>query len=215
MWLGGGGREPRRWKRRGSDLATFMRRPPSKLVLPWHGPLPLSKSACVADGGSGRSRSPAADLPQSAMSGGVLGLHALRPRAALLLPALPRGRPAAAMPRSQPPSPMQSGRPAGSSGPATDVPPTSRNRSRDGSIFPFGHFSATIRLWRNDHDAGGVHATDATSRPTGKTGRLLAGLLHLRPARPLRRSLPTHSTTKVKLDDQPGNPRTDSPLFLR
>ena len=28
-------------------MATFMRRPPSKLVLPWHEPLPLSKSACV------------------------------------------------------------------------------------------------------------------------------------------------------------------------
>jgi hypothetical protein len=27
--------------------------------------------------------------------------------------------------------------------------------ARDGSIFPFGHFSGTIRLWRNDHDAGG------------------------------------------------------------
>ena len=42
-----GGREPRRWKQRGSGSATFMRRPPSKLVLPWHEPLPLSKAACV------------------------------------------------------------------------------------------------------------------------------------------------------------------------
>ena len=30
-------------EQRGSGSATFMRRPPSKLVLPWHEPLPLSK----------------------------------------------------------------------------------------------------------------------------------------------------------------------------
>ena len=42
-----GGREPRCWKQRGSGSATFMRRPPSKLVLPWHEPLPLSKAACA------------------------------------------------------------------------------------------------------------------------------------------------------------------------
>ena len=42
-----GGREPRCSKQRGSGSATFMRRSPSKLVLPWHEPLPLSKSACV------------------------------------------------------------------------------------------------------------------------------------------------------------------------
>lgn len=42
-----GGREPRCSKQRGSGSATFMRRSPSKLVLPWHEPLPLSKSAYV------------------------------------------------------------------------------------------------------------------------------------------------------------------------
>ena len=39
--------KPRCSKQRGFGLATFMRRPPSKLVLRWHEPLPLSKSACV------------------------------------------------------------------------------------------------------------------------------------------------------------------------
>ena len=33
-------------EQRGSGSATFMRRPPTKLVLPCHEPLPLSKSAC-------------------------------------------------------------------------------------------------------------------------------------------------------------------------
>jgi hypothetical protein len=42
-----GGGEPRRSKQRGSGSATFMRRRPSKLVLPCHEPLPLSKLACV------------------------------------------------------------------------------------------------------------------------------------------------------------------------
>jgi hypothetical protein len=42
-----GGREPRRSKQRGSGSATFMRRPPSKLVLRCHERLPLSKPACV------------------------------------------------------------------------------------------------------------------------------------------------------------------------
>ena len=42
-----GGREPRCSKQRGSGSATFIRRPPSKLVLPCHEPLPLSKAACV------------------------------------------------------------------------------------------------------------------------------------------------------------------------
>jgi hypothetical protein len=42
-----GGREPRRSKQRGSGLATFMRRRPSKLDLRSHEPLPLSKAASV------------------------------------------------------------------------------------------------------------------------------------------------------------------------
>ena len=42
-----GGRRTPPFEQRGSGSATFMRRPPSKLVLPWHEPLPLSKSACM------------------------------------------------------------------------------------------------------------------------------------------------------------------------
>ena len=47
LWALEGGKEPRRSKQRGSGLATFMRRTPSKLVLPSHEPLPLSKAASV------------------------------------------------------------------------------------------------------------------------------------------------------------------------
>jgi len=46
LWLGRAGKRTPPFEQRGSGLATFMRRPPSKLVLPWHEPLPLSKSAC-------------------------------------------------------------------------------------------------------------------------------------------------------------------------
>ena len=168
-----------------------------------------------ADGGSGRSASPAASLSQPGMPGAVLDLYALRSRAALLLRGLPLGSPAPAVPCCQPPVPAESGRPARSSGPATCIPATPRASSRDGSIFPFGHFSSTIRLWRNDRDAGCGRAASCASRPAGKAGRSLAALLDLWPARPLRRSFPTHSTTKVSWDDKSRNPRTDSPLFLR
>lgn len=155
-----------------------------------------------ADGGSARSGSPAAGLPQSAVPGGVLGLYALRPRTALLRRPLPHRRPAAAMPCCQPSLPVQSGRAAGPSGPATGIPRTSRTGSRDGSIFPFGHFSGTIRVWRNDHGAGGDPAANPVSRPAGKASRFLAGLLPLWPARPLCQSFPWSSTTEVIWDDQ-------------
>ena len=155
-----------------------------------------------ADGGSSRSGSSAAGLPQPEMPDGVLDLCALRPRAALLQRGLPSGSPPPAMPGCQPPAPAESRRPARSSGPATGIPETSLNFPRDGSIFPFGHFSGTIRLWRNDHDAGGGRAASCASRAAGKAGRSLAALLDLWPARPLRRSFPAHSTTKVSLDDQ-------------
>jgi hypothetical protein len=42
-----GGRRTPPFEQRGSGSATFVRRSPLKLVLPWHEPLPLSKSACV------------------------------------------------------------------------------------------------------------------------------------------------------------------------
>ena len=107
-----------------------------------------------ADGGSWRSGSPAASLSQPGMPSDVLDLFALRSRTALLQSGLPHGSSAPATPRCQPPPPAESGGPARSSRPATCVPATSRAGSRDGSRFPFGHFSGTIRLWRNDHHAG-------------------------------------------------------------
>jgi hypothetical protein len=159
------------------------------------------------DGGSGRSRSAAAGLSRPGMPGAVLDLLALRPRTVLLQFGLPQRSPAAATPCCQPAVPAESGGPARSSGPAAAVPRAPVPGPRDGSIFPGGHFSGTIRLWRNDHDAGGGRA--------GQTSRSLAALLDLWPARPLRRSFPTHSPTKVRLDNPSGNPRTDSPLLLR
>ena len=72
--------------------------------------------------------------------------------------------------------------------------------SRDGSIFRFGHFSATIRLWRNDHDAGGGRTASGAPQPAGKAVRSVAALFDLRPARPFRRSFPPYSTTKVNCE---------------
>ena len=149
------------------------------------------------------------------MPNGFLDLYTLRSRTTLLQPGVSHRSPAPIAPGGQPPLSAESRRPARPPGSAAAVPPAPVPAARDGSIFPFGHFSGTIRLWRNDHDAGGGCAASSVTGPAGKASRSLAALLNLWPARPLRRSLPTHSTTKVNLDDQPGNPRTDSPLFLR
>ena len=150
-----------------------------------------------ADGGSWRSGSPAAGLPQPGMPDGVLDLLALRPRAALLQPGLPHGSATPATPRCQPAPSAESGGPARSSRPPARVPAASRAGSRDGSRFPFSHFSGTIRLWRNDHPAVCSPATIGVARRAGKATRSLAALLDLWPARPFHRSFPTHSTTKV------------------
>ena len=168
-----------------------------------------------ADGGSWRSGSPAASLSQSGVPGAVLDLLALRPRPGLLQSGLPQRSPAPTTPRCQPSLPAESGRPARSSGPTTCVPATPRAGPRDGSIFPFGHFSGIIRLWGSDHHAGCSPAAISIARRPGKAARSLAALLDLRPTRPLRRSFPTDSTTKVSLHDHSRNPRTDSPLLLR
>ena len=149
------------------------------------------------DGGSWRSAAPAAGLSRPEMPDDVLDLYALRSGAALLLWGLPVGSPPPAMPCCQPPVPAKSGRPARSSGPATCIPRAARAGPRDGSIFPFGHFSGTIRLWRNDHDAGGGRAASCAAQPAGSARPSLAALLDLWPAGPLRRSFSTHPTTKV------------------
>jgi len=152
-----------------------------------------------ADGGSCRSGSPAASLSQQGMPDGVLDLLALRPRTGLLQSGLPQPSSAPAMPRCQLPLPAESGRSARSSRPATCLPTASRADRRDGSGFLFGLFSGTIRLWRNDHPAGCRPAAMRAARRAGKAIRSWAALLNLWPAKPLRHSFPTDSTTKVSL----------------
>ena len=89
---------------------------------------------------------------------------------------------------SQPGVPHRSpARPTGSVAAAPRPPVLA---ARDGSIFPFGRFSGTIRLWRNDHDAGGGCAASSVTGPAGKASRSLAALLDLWPARPLRDGIP-------------------------
>ena len=153
---------------------------------------PCQSPPAWADGDAGRSSSAAASLPQPEMPGDVLDLYALRSRPVLLRRGLPSGSPTPAMPRCQPPAPAESRRPARSPRPTTRLPRASRNLRRDGSIFPIGHFSGTIRLWRNDPDASRGHAASGACCPAGKAGRSLAALLDLWPARPFRRSFPTH-----------------------
>jgi hypothetical protein len=60
---------------------------------------------------------------------------------------------------------------------------------RDGSRFPNGHFSGTIRLWRSDRQADGGRGA--------QTGAAPAVLLPLWAPRPVCRSLPLHSTNEV------------------
>src|SRR5579863_6568019 len=189
-----------------------MRRSPSKLVLPWHEPLPLSKSAGV--GGwrfmekwfSGREFVAARDARRHF---GFVGIVIAGSATAAMLAA--RTLDAC----NAPPPSTKSGGPTRSSRPATRLPATSRAGTRDGSRFPFSHFSGTIRLWRIDHPAGSGSVAIAATRLVGKPTRSLVALLHLWPLRPVRQSFPTDSTTKVSLDDQSRNPRTDSPLLLR
>lgn len=154
-----------------------------------------------ADGGSWRSTSPAARLPRPGMPDGVLDLYTLRSRTMLLQPGVPHRSPAPAAPGGQPPVSAEFRRSARPPGSAAAVPRAPMPAARDGSTFLFGHFSGTIQLWRNDHDAvprgdPGCTASGA-SRPAGKASPSLAALLYLWAARPLRRSFPTHSTTKV------------------
>ena len=122
-----------------------------------------------ADGGSWRSGSPAARLPRPGMPDGVLDLYALRSRTTLLQPGVPHRSPAPAAPGGQPPLSAESGRPARPPGSAAAVPGAPVPAARDGSIFPFGHFSGTIRLWRNDHDAGGGCAASSSHRAGWKS----------------------------------------------
>ena len=139
------------------------------------------------DGGSRRSGSSAARLLQPGMPDGVLDLYPLRSRTMLLQPGVPHRSPAPAAPGGQPPLSAESGRPARPPGSAAAIPRAPVSAARDGSIFPFGHFSGTIRLWRNDHTVGCGPPAIRAARAAGKAHRSLAALLDLWPARPLRR----------------------------
>ena len=161
-----------------------------------------------ADGRSWRSGSPAARLPRPGMPDGVLDLYPLRSGTTLLQPGVPQRSPATAAPGGQPPLSAESRRPTRPPRSAAALSRAPVPAARDGSIFPFGHFSGTIRLWRNDHHAvprgdPGCAASRAPSQAAGTASRSVASLLDLPPARLLRRSFPTDSTTKVSWDDQP------------
>jgi len=160
-----------------------------------HCPAPV----CGGHGASWRSRSAAADLPRQWLSGDVLDLSALRSRSALLQPRVPYRSPAAATPGGQPPLSTESRRPARPPGPAAALPGAPMPAARDGSVFPFGHFSGTIRLWRKDPDSGRRGTASLGSRTAGNADRTPAALLHLWPPRPFRRSFAPHSATKVRL----------------
>ena len=180
-----------------------MRRPPSKLVLPWHEPLPLSKSACV--GGwrfmekwfSGSAFAAARDARRcSGFVRTAIADSAIAARLAAPKPgASNTGLPTAA---------ISGVRKAGSTIGTGNVQYRERHcrpRVTDQSSHsvispaPFG-CGETITT------PVAVALRVAVSRPAGKASRSLAALLDLWPARPLRRSFPTHSTTKVSLDDQ-------------
>jgi hypothetical protein len=161
--------------------------------------LPLSKSVCVGgNGGSGRSGSPAAGLPRPGMPDDVLDLYSLRSRPTLLQPGVPQRSPAPAAPGGQPPLSTESRRPARPPGPAAALSGASMPAARDGSVFPFGHFFGTIRLWRKDRDSGCRGTASLGSRTAGNADRTPAALLPLWPPGPFRRSFAPHSATKVR-----------------
>ena len=154
-------------------------RPPSKQLH-----RRMNRCACQspllrADGDSWRSGSSAARLPRPGMPDGVLDLYTLRSRTTLLQPSVPQRSPAPAASGGQPPLSAESRRPARPPRSAAALPRAPVPAARDGSIFPFGHFSGTIRLWRNNHDAGGGCAASTVARPAGKASRSLAALLNL------------------------------------
>jgi len=121
--------------------------------------LGMNRSRCqkppvIADGGSRRSYSPAAVLPQPGVPVDILDLRVLRSRAAVLHGSVSRPSAASAAARGQPASSAERRGAAGSSRPSEAVSPPSQKK-RDGSWFSIGFISFTIGVWKSDHDAGG------------------------------------------------------------
>src|ERR1700686_2147970 len=108
-------------------------------------------------------------------------------------------------------APAEPGRTTRSSRPAARVPRTKtravwRNGAlRDGSRFPFDHIPGIIPTW-----------TGRAAAISFAANRSVAAVPDLWPGWALHRSVSTRATTKVSPDhDLSGNPRGDSPLFLR
>jgi len=114
---------------------------------------------------------------------------------------LQRNGAAAAAPGSQPPTPNESGRTTGPSRPATPVSATPGTGERDGSGFPFDHFSGNIEWWTRDYrDRPSRNGNDSRSRAShwhSHRNRLLAALLLLRSCRAFRQSLSAHPKAKA------------------
>ena len=145
-----------------------MRRPPSKLVLPWNEPLPLSKAAC--GGGWRFTEKWCSGLKFVAARDAKRHFGSVRTAIADSAIAVWLAAPKFDAANTAQLTAATSGvwRAGWIIATASGVQATSRAGSRDGSRFPFGHFSGTIRLWRNDRPAGCGPAAIQTARRAGR-----------------------------------------------
>ena len=118
-------------------------------------------------------------------------------------------------------APTEPGRTARSSRPpaGVPVPPASTRLARDGSRFPFDHFPGIIRMWKGRCTAveiaplTPVAAPVIVRQPNSRACGCAAGSAAASGASSIHfhafhdEGEPSH--------DQSGNPRADSPLFLR
>jgi len=157
------------------------------------------------------------------MSDGVLDLYALRSRQCYCSPVWPHRSPAPAAPGGQPPLSAESGRPArppGSSASQYRGPegtPAGARPPRDGSIFPFGHFSGTNpAVEKRSRRRRRSLLRVAPSTPAGEARRCLAALARSVAAQAASLDpFSTHPTTKVSLMISPETRVQIRSLFLR
>src|SRR5271165_2281930 len=159
----------------------------------------------MTDGGPRRSGAAAAVLPRCRMPGSLLPLLPLRSRTALLQCRLPGASQAPATALRQPPLPAEPRRAARSPGPPAAISPAPGAEGtpsfRDGSRFPFDHVSGIILLWDGFRSTGkGPRRIlrRVAAAPARNPAWHKAVLLDLRPHRQVYRSVPAHSTTKVR-----------------